>query len=64
MGMLYGRYTSHNQIPKILVDYFESIAAKKIVDIDIKDINDFIQMIEEYDVEETGAKEAPYKKAS
>lgn len=62
--MNYGKYTNHNQIPKTLVDYFEGVAGQKIVDITLEDINDFINMIEERDVEETCAKEAHSTKAA
>lgn len=62
--MNYGKYTSHNQIPKTLVDYFETVAGNRIVDIPLEDINDFICMIEEYNVEETSSKKADSKKAA
>lgn len=57
------QYKSHNEIPKILVDYFEGVAKQKIVDIDLFYINDFIAMMEE-GLEESYTEETSFKKAS
>jgi hypothetical protein len=56
-------YTAHNEIPKILVDYFESLAKQRIVDIDLFYINDFIAMMEER-VEESYTNEESFQEAS